>query len=368
MDLKNNFLVSDLFTPLRGKGRYTRHYAERNIGPYPVYSASLSSPLCYIKTYDYDGTYLTWNTNGYGGRMQIISGKFSINGDRGILVPKNELAIELGYIKHFLEPALIDQAVGRIVDGQKNEYTKVSPEIVAASMISLPVDGNGHPYLLKIHKAAAKIQRIESLQDTLKTYQNEILTSEVSIESEKTVVLSLSDEAYFSLSIGKRVLRKDSRDHGVPVYSANVNIPFAYIDTSNLYGFDRDSLIWGIDGIFGWNRIPAGVEFATTDHCGRLQVISEELDPGYIFYSLRTTRIEYGFDRVFRANLENMRRLVTVKIPIDKDGRFSLTKQKAIAKRYQKLDDLKTKACRLLDSLCKVRVHYSFDVESVQKF
>lgn len=336
---------------------FTRAYAESNPGIYPVYSASLTAPLCHISTYDYDGTYLTWTTNGYGGRMQVIFGKFSINGDRGILLPKDDSIPDLNYIKHVLEPILVDQAVGRIVDGKKNEYTKVSPEIVSESAISLPVNEDGKPNLAKMCEVAKKIQRIELLQNTLQKYQEEIATTEVLIECKSPfTTLSLGDEKYFSLSIGERVLKKHSCEHGVPVYSANVNAPFAYIRHPNLSDFEQDSLIWGIDGIFGWNRIPRGIEFASTDHCGRVQIKLKALDPEYVFYFLQATRLEYGFDRVFRANLENVRNLITVKIPIDKNGQFSLTRQKEIAKRYRELNELKKKTAQILDSLCKIKI------------
>lgn len=352
-----NFSVSDLFIPARGKSLYTRAYAERNSGIYPVYSASLTAPLCHIDTYDFDGTYLTWTTNGYGGRIQVISGKFSINGDRGLFVPLGDLTPNLDYIKYVLEPVLIDQAVGRIVDGKKNEYTKVSPEVASESVISLPVDNDGNLDLIKMRDAAKKILHVESLQNTLQKYQDEITTTEVLIECEDPfTTLSLGNEKYFSLSIGERVLKKHSREHGVPVYSANVSMPFAHIAVSNLFSFEQDSLIWGIDGVFDWNRIPSGVEFATTDHCGRLQIKSKALDPEYIFYALRATRLEYGFDRVFRANLENVGRLICVRVPVDKNGQFSLSRQKKMAKRYRELNDLKSNTCQVLDSLYKVKI------------
>src|SRR5882724_8742878 len=125
-----NFLISELFTPERGKSIYTRSYGLANAGPYPVYSASRTAPLCSINSYKYAGRYLTWTANGYGGRVQIIDSKFSVNGDRGVLVPKPGVDLDLVYIKHVLEPLLIEQAIGRLVDGRKNGYTKVSPEIV----------------------------------------------------------------------------------------------------------------------------------------------------------------------------------------------------------------------------------------------
>ncbi len=359
MQRYKNFLVSDIFLPTRGKSLYTRSYAELNPGVYPVYSASLTAPLCYINTYDYEGSYLSWTTNGYGGRIQIISGKFSINADRGLLIPKGDLSSCLYYIKYILEPILVNQAVGRIVDGKKNEYTKVSPKIVSNSIINLPATSSNNIDLEEIYNKDKKIQNIEGFQDKIQKCQQKISTSEIKLECEDSfVALSLGDETYFSLSIGERILKKDSHihGHGITAYSANVSMPFAYVNTSNLSNFEQDSLIWGIDGIFDWNRIPKGVKFATTDHCGRLQIKSEMLDAEYAFYFLQATKLEYGFDRVFRANLEHIRRLVYLKVPVTESGQFNLLKQKEIAKKYRELNELKRKTSQALDSLCKIKI------------
>lgn len=85
-------------------------------------------------------------------------------------------------------------------------------------------------------------------------------------------IVGLGDLELFDLSIGNRVLRKEHVDDGIPVYSANVRRPFGCIAESNLTDFSAFSLIWGIDGVFDWNLIPAGQPFATTDHSGRLQL------------------------------------------------------------------------------------------------
>lgn len=357
MQKYSNFFVSDIFIPTRGKGKYTRDYAEKHPGNYPVYSASLSAPLCYIDSYDYEGTYLTWTTNGYGGRVQLLNGKFSINGDRGIFVPKYVSQPNLNYIKHILEPALINQAVGRIVDGGKNEYTKLSPDIANKTIVSLPVDEDNNLDYDAMSKLSQKILHFESLQNELLVQQDELMRKEVLIDFDGPFkLIFLGDKEYFTLSIGERFLKKNSADYGIPVFSANVRVPFAFCKTSNLDNFDNDSLLWGIDGAFDWNILSKSVEFANTDHCGRLQINSTNLDPEFIFYYLRSTKLEYGFDRVFRANLENVANLISVKIPVMPNGDFDVKKQRKIASRYKCADDLKKKTCKLLDSLCKVKI------------
>jgi type I restriction-modification system DNA methylase subunit len=140
-DLKNivNCPLDLLFFIEKGNSKYTKKYGNLNKGIYPVYSASNNLPLTYISTYDYDGTYLTWATNGFAGYMKIISGKFSINGDRGLLKPKAE-GINLFYIKFILEPKLRSVAKGRKGERGEDEFTKVYPTMI--SNIEIPVPTN----------------------------------------------------------------------------------------------------------------------------------------------------------------------------------------------------------------------------------
>lgn len=356
------FAVSDLFTLARGKSVYTRAYADENPGPYPVYSASLRAPLCHVSTFDHEGTFLTWTTNGYGGRIQVISGKFSINGDRGIFFPKSKLPAvpDLNYFKHILEPALIDLAVGRVVDGLKNEYTKVSPEVAAGAFVSLPVTKAGRIDAKKIAAAALRLNRVTVLKKGLEKLRDEIHAAEVSVQTDQPfAAISLGDSKFFALEIGERILKKNAQEAGVPVYSANVKTPFAHIAKSNLADFKSDSLLWGIDGNFDWNRIPAGIRFATTDHCGRLLLLTDQLDAEFVYYQLQSTRFDYGFDRVFRANLENIRKLVTVKVPVKKNGTFDLVAQKKLAKRYRSVEQLKASTFTALDTLCSTKLDFS---------
>lgn len=102
--------------------------------------------------------------------------------------------------------------------------------------------------------------------------------------------VQLSDDAYFTLSIGNRVLKKDIVDSGIPVFSANVNKPFGYVEVTNIDFFDSPSILWGIDGIFDYSFIEEGIEFATTDHCGLLRIEEQKIYPKYIFHMLRASK------------------------------------------------------------------------------
>ena len=79
-----SFPLSELFILEKGLSKYTKKYCNTHCGEYPVYSASSQKPLAYLDTFDYNGRYITWSTNGFAGTMLILDEKFSINGDRGI--------------------------------------------------------------------------------------------------------------------------------------------------------------------------------------------------------------------------------------------------------------------------------------------
>lgn len=151
--------------------------------------------------------------------------------------------------------------------------------------------------------------------------------------------ISLGDSALFELAIGSRVLKKDiqSDDAKVPVYSSNVHKPFGFLDKSNLERFDNPYVLWGIDGNFNFNLIPAGKVFATTDHCGSIRIKTNEILPDYLLYSLKKASVEVSFNRSFRASIANMKTF-KVLIPVDEKGNYDLNAQKVIAAHYAELD------------------------------
>lgn len=71
----------------RGKV-FSKKYIEDNKGEYPVYSSQTANngELGKIDSYDYDGVYLTWTTDGaYAGTVFYRDGKFSITNVCGLI-------------------------------------------------------------------------------------------------------------------------------------------------------------------------------------------------------------------------------------------------------------------------------------------
>lgn len=146
---------------------------------------------------------------------------------------------------------------------------------------------------------------------------NKSITLTAKIEDKinsKYPLLRLNDPTKFELRIGRRVLSSDINEQGLyPVYSANVNSVFGYIDHLLFDDFDRPSVLWGIDGDWMVAYLNKDIAFYPTDHCGVLRVLDPEIDSYYVALALEEVGKHYGFTRAYRASTE---RISAVQLPI----------------------------------------------------
>ena len=134
------------------------------------------------------------------------------------------------------------------------------------------------------------------------------------IDAKPGMTIYKLDSADFEVSIGNRVLSTEIVDDGeVPVYSANVFEVFGRINKHNLTDFSKPSVIWGIDGDWMVNFIPANVPFYPTDHCGVLRVNTDKIIPEYLAFVLR---VEGEFAKFSRANRASIQRIKSLRIQI----------------------------------------------------
>lgn len=351
--------IEDLFRLVQGKPRHTLSRMHSAPGPYPVYSASLLKPFGHISTHDHQGPLLTWVMNGYAGRVQELDGPFSATRDRGILLPQEGVKTpDLTYVRLAAEPQLMAAAVGRVVDGRLNNYTKLYPDEAGKVTFPVPVAGDGSHDYAAMTVIGAKLRRIEAARAAVIAAADQLARAVLTTAlpgASKTV--SIADETLFSMAIGERVLVADHVVAGVPVYSANALVPFGHVAKSNLKDFSLPSILWGIDGNFDINLIPASQEFATTDHCGRLQVVGEGVDPEYVYWHLKATRERYGFDRVFRASLTNVGAEIEIVVPTEPGGEeFDLAAQRAMAAKLRALDKARAAVNVSLEDLVQSRI------------
>ena len=137
-------------------------------------------------------------------------------------------------------------------------------------------------------------------------------------ESKPGMTIYKLGSADFDVSIGNRVLSTEIVDDGeIPVYSANVFEEFGRINKRNLTDFSKPSVIWGIDGDWMVNFIPANVPFYPTDHCGVLRTNTDKIIPEYLAFVLRVEGELENFSRVKRASIQRVKSLRVQIPPLD---------------------------------------------------
>ncbi len=186
----------------------------------------------------------------------------------------------------------------------------------------------------------ALADRLENLRQSIDAVQEELRAVPMA-ETGAFREVSLADESFFHLSIGRRVLMEQL--HGVtegpvPLYSANVLKPFGMMHKSKLaHGFEVPSVLWGIDGDFVLSFKRAGEVFDITDHCGRCRILDPDIDAEYVVAAITFVRAK-AFDRTLRPSLQRMKKL-TFPIPVTEEGSFDLERQRALADSYHAVVD-----------------------------
>ena len=95
----------------------SKDYLQNNAGTYPVYSSQTANngELGQINTYDYNGNYLTWTTDGaYAGTIFKRKGCFSITNVCGLIALTSEL-VNLDYLYYWLKitaPSYVYKGMG----------------------------------------------------------------------------------------------------------------------------------------------------------------------------------------------------------------------------------------------------------------
>jgi len=195
--------------------------------------------------------------------------------------------------------------------------------------------------------------------------------------------ISLKTKKYFKLKIGTRVLVKDM--HGnkktkvfgtislfkkgkqkIPLYSTNPLEVYGYVSKSNIKNFKKPYLLWGIDGDFNLRVMPKGTKFATTDHCGCIQIKDSKILPEYLLLDISKKGEELGFDRSFRASIDRMEKHLTCHIP-KHNKKFNLKAQKEIVKKNKPIEVFRQKIKEIKNEVINQNVslenQYNFNEE-----
>lgn len=338
--------LNELFYIQKGQSKYTKKFGDQNKGPFPVYSASNNEPLTSINTYDFEGEYLTWAANGFAGYIKPISGKFSINGDRGILKPK-ETGINIHYIKQALEPMLRQLAKGRKGEKGQDEFTKVYPSMIGDIEVLMPVNDAGRFDINAQNEVVKKLFLVDNIKQKADEYKKKIFQLRInSVENilfKETRIGDIFDFPETNSKITKAFCLKNTGT--IPVYAS------AKSETSVL-GFIKDGLpgikyysnclSWNRNGSVGYVFIRDHIFATNEDH--RAMTIKDgfrdHLNESYLKYEIELKLFENGFSFVDKCGVDKIKK-VKIRIPKNDKGEFDLSRQKQIARIYKRIGEIK---------------------------
>jgi type I restriction enzyme M protein len=252
--------------------------------------------------------------------------------DCNTIVSKNEKEISTKLIFLFLKS--MQEYFYQMQRGQ------AQPHVYASDIEKVKIPLPPKAIQEKIIKEIETIEKRE-LNGRLKIEQlkEEIQNEYSKIKTDAKTVYRLNDKSIFDISIGKRVLKNEiSNDgNGIPIYSANVFEPFGKINKTFFDKFENPSIIWGIDGDWMVNIIPANQPFYPTDHCGVIRIKGEYLSLYYIASELLAIGKENRFSRTFRASTERIKD-IRIQMPSEQLQRKFDYKVKSILSKIKAIE------------------------------
>lgn len=207
----------------RGKV-YSKTYINNNIGNYPVYSSQTANngELGKISSYDYDGEYLTWTTDGaYAGTIFHRQGRFSITNVCGLITIKsNKLLVR------FLYYWLSIKAKEYVYQGMGNPKLMTNQmEIIEIPLPPLEIQNEIVRILDTFTSHTAELQ---ARKEQYEYYRNKLLTFDENDEGVKWMKLG----EIGNTCMCKRIMKHQTSDIG--------EVPFFKIGT---FGKEADAFI-----------------------------------------------------------------------------------------------------------------------------
>lgn len=349
--------IEELFDIRSGITKYIRRFGQEHLGEYPVWAASNTAPLIYINRFDYEGEFLTWAIKGLAGYVKILSKQFSINSDRGILIPKRK-DIDIYYVKYVLEPILREKAVGRRGENNENEFSKFYSGMMKNIQIPLPIDRQGNYCLPTQQAISKKFLIIEELKAQIKKHINDLDRVHILLTT-RSALVDVPLIELFDLYKGKSeytnayVLQNQGE---FPLYSSQTTNE-GILGNINTYDFDvQQALTWTTDGAYAGTVFLRTGKFSMTTHCGVMLLkhqLQSQIYLPYIYQVCRHILPREAHGQENKRLTIKMIRSIKLPIPIDSEGNFNYQKQQTIANKYELLNQIKN---GIHEQLTRVRI------------
>ena len=304
----------------------SKEYLRDNFGEYPVYSSQTVNQgmLGKINTYDYDGEYLTWTTDGANaGSVFYRKGKFSVTNVCGLLtVITSKMNIKfLHYYLGTVTKKYVNEGMGN---------PKLMSNVMAMIKVAvppLPVQEE----IVRILDAFSSLEaELEARKKQYEHYRNKLLTFNENSTDGKIKFMKLGEIS--KVQRGKRLTKNQLLENGkFPVYHGGIE-PLGYYNQKNR---EKDTVMVINVGASAGTVGYSDTDFWSSDGCFCISHSNLYLNK-YVYYVLKTKE-QVLQSKVRKAGIPTLDNSEVEKtlIPI-----FPLEEQQRIVAILDKFDSL----------------------------
>lgn len=318
----------------------SKDYIRENYGNYPVYSSQTENDgeLGRIATYDFNGEFLTWTTDGANaGSVFYRNGKFSVTNVCGLLKVKNEIITTkfLYYILSLEAPKYVNAGMGN---------PKLMSNVMARIKVAVPPLEVQCEIVHILDDFTLLSAELKARKKQFQYYRDELIKNAPNAEY-KTL-----EEISVDMYRGAGIKRTEVTDIGIPcvrygeIYTS-YNVLFdkciSHTDESKQSSkkyFEYGDVLFAITGE-SVDEIAKSIVYLGNEKClagGDIVVMKHKQNPKYIGYALSTTEAQIQKSKgkvkskVVHSSVPSLKE---IKIPIP-----SLEEQERIANLIEKFD------------------------------
>ena len=298
----------------------SKDYIKENAGDYPVYSSQTENDGCLgnIATYDFDGEYLTWTTDGANaGSVFYRNGKFSVTNVCGLLKVKVDYLITkyLYYALSIEAPKYVNKGMGnpKLMSNVMARVKIPLPDLLIQREIVRIMD----VYTEKVKQLneeltaelTARRQQYEFYRDYLLNFEADSYSLADDIEQVNVSNVEYKKIGDIATDIyrGTGIKRTEVTDEGTPcvrygeIYTTyNVTFDKCVSHTNpdfvpNKKWFEHGDILFAITGE-SVEEIAKSCAYMGNDKClagGDIVVLKHKQNPRYLAYALSTTNASY---------------------------------------------------------------------------
>lgn len=201
---------------------------------------------------------------------------------------------------------------------------------------------------------------LEDIANNVIGLKEELLAIDSNKSDSDVKKIQLGDKKFFDIKSGNSKLTQNYLNQNKGeyiVYSANTkqNGVFGYIDT---FDYDVECIQLTTNGVY------AGTLFYREKHKfsinGDARILikkDDNLDYHYLLYALKKEFAFHHFNWENKPTIEKIKP-IEIPIPINSKGEFDLDKQKEIAEKYRKVEEIKKAISAELEKISKIEMDY----------